>query len=75
MNESLDPCTNSQVQRKLVRLRSSNLSGSGLVCARLGTSLMTLASISDAGDDRVTGLIGRMDLSWNHAGLCGQSAD
>ena len=48
-----------KVRRKLVRSRSSsNLSGSGLVCARLSTSLMTLASTSDAGDDRVTGLIG-----------------
>ena len=65
-----------KVWRKLVRSRSSsNLSGSGLVCARLSTSLMTLASTSDAGDDRVTALIGHSDLSWSHAGPCCQSTE
>ena len=65
-----------KVRRKLVHSRSSsNLSGSGLVCARSSTSLMTLASTSDAGDDRVTGLIGHSDLSWSHAGPCWKSTE
>ena len=51
-----------------------NSSGSGLVCAWWSTYLMTLASTSDAGDDRVTGLIGHLDLSGSHAGP-GQSLD
>ena len=65
-----------KVRRKLVRSRSSsNSSGSDLVCARLSTSLMTLASTSDAGEDRVTGLIGHLELSWSHSGPCCQSAE